>query len=84
MTTVVFSTWYVLRYGIKQPTSNQKMICSLLSGIIFALVWVLLFHKEMEIIITSFFASIVIYSWVIKKLMKKLDIDYNDENVKLW
>ena len=78
MSAVVFSTWFILKHLIKKTTSNQKTLVSLITGITFGLLWVVYFKEPLDIMISSFFASVVLYQWVIKNIMKKLNISYDD------
>lgn len=83
MGTVVFSTWIVLKKIMNNPTSDEKLIISIISGIIFAIIWLYLLNTKLETILLSFFSSIVFYEWIVKRIMRKLNITYEDKSLKI-
>lgn len=76
---VILLVWVVLTYIILNPTRIMKILVHLLSGVLLGVVWYLLNLCTPEVMIVSFLSSILMYNWVIKVLLDKLGITYNND-----
>lgn len=79
---VILMTYIILKYILKDATSNQKLLITMTSGIILAVVWIfaeMVNKSEYDKLIYSFLFANVSYKYIIKVVMNKLNIQYNDK-----
>ena len=76
---VILLVWVVLTYIILNPTRIVKILVHLVSGVLLGLLWFMLNLTSIEILVVSFLSSIMMYNWVLKILLDKLGMNYNND-----
>lgn len=76
---VILLVWVVLTYIILNPTRIVKILVHLVSGVLLGLLWFMLNLTSIEVLVVSFLSSIMMYNWVLKILLDKLGMNYNND-----
>ncbi len=77
--TVILLTFIILRDFIKLPKSYIKGLTTLAVGTILGIVWYYIIgEKQLDKLFYSFTFASAFYSIIIKPIMKKLNIEYNN------
>lgn len=79
--TVCLCTFTVLKYFIAKPTRMQKFFVLLISGIVLGVATYLVADVELPLMILAFFASTGLYELIIKVIMRRLNVSYQDKDV---
>jgi len=82
--TTTMLTYLILLVIINTSKRGVKIAVSLFSGILIGLIFYYVKLTTVNVLITSFFASIVLYEWLIKKILDVFNINTNnDTGIKL-
>lgn len=80
---VVFAVWFMLYYVFKNPTKWLKIGTSVTIGLVVGILFYITQGGKdiLQQLLMSFFAAQVLYTWIIKALMEKFNITFNDNGV---
>lgn len=80
---VTMLTFIILKYIIPRPSSIQKLIVLISSGVILGSIFIIFFEVRWPIMILAFLSSIGLYELIIKQIMRYFGVSYqNGENIK--
>lgn len=74
---VCLCTFVILKYFISKPTSTQKIITLLSSGVILGIIFAFITECRWPLMILAFFSSLGLYELIIKQIMRRMKIDYS-------
>jgi predicted neutral ceramidase superfamily lipid hydrolase len=75
---VILCTFIVLKYFVIKSTGKQRVLITTMIGIILGVIWLEFVKCELPNLILSFFAAIGLYEYLIKWIMKKLKVEYDN------
>lgn len=73
-------TFTILKYFIAKPTRMQKFFVLLISGIVLGVITYITTEVEIPLMILAFFSSTGLYELIIKVIMRKLKISYQNSD----
>ena len=76
---VNFLTWIVFKYLVNHPTKAVQLIVLVTSGLLLGVIFSVLTEVRWPIMILAFLASIGFYELIIKLLMRKFNISYDNK-----
>lgn len=73
-------TFTILKYFIAKPTRIQKFCVLLISGIVLGTITYITTKVEIPLMMLAFFSSTGFYELIIKVIMRKLKISYQNSD----
>lgn len=79
LVSVIMLTFLVLYFIIPKPKTWIKKVVHLVVGLILAIIWHYTSQASIDNLIFTFLLSVFLYSWFIKVLTDRFNIDYNND-----
>ena len=79
LVSVIMLTFLVLYFIIPKPKSWVKKVVHLVVGIVLAIIWHYTSQASIDNLIFTFLLSVFLYSWFIKVLTDRFNIDYSND-----
>ena len=76
---VVIATFVVLKWFFEKTTSKQRNLITACVGFVLGIVWLEFIQCSLGGLILAYFAAIGFYEKIIKWIMNKLNIQYDDK-----
>ena len=76
---VVLLTWVILSKLILNPKKWLKIVISLTSGLVLGFAFYKFNDVTITTLIVSYLVSIVAYTWIIKTILDKFNINYDNK-----
>jgi hypothetical protein len=75
---VIIATYFTLKYFFKTTPLWLKKVVTLIYGIVLGVIWTYTAETKLHVLIALFLASLLTYDYVIKVILKWLDVKYDD------